>query len=319
MPIHAFALLLAAGAYTPSPARHRTVVNPNIVVSASWLRQHISDPNVVILSVGGKAGKNSDLYDTGHIPGARELDMYSVATDDRDQLKMQMVSPDSLRAVLEALGVSNRTRVILYSKSDWVSQVARVFVTLDYLGLGDQTSVLDGGIDAWKAAGGALETSTPTFARGNLRRAPRTGNVVDGAWVHMHLTDPSIAIVDARDRPFFTGERLGHYAARTGHIPGAANLFFATLVDSTNHYKSPDEARALFTQSGVPLNKTIVAYCHIGQTASVAYVQARRLGLPVKLYDGSFEEWSRNKSYPIELGDPKGTPVVSASQVQHKR
>src|SRR6185437_6008175 len=81
--------------------------------------------------------------------------------------------------------------------------------------------------------------------------------------------------------------------------------YFLTLADSvTDVYLTSDQARARFTAAGVPLDKPVVVYCHIGQTASVDYVQLRRLGVPVRLYDGSFEDWSRTatiQSCPAQI------------------
>jgi thiosulfate/3-mercaptopyruvate sulfurtransferase len=223
---------------------------------------------------------------------------------------MEMPPADSLRALLESLGVGDRSRVVLYAPSAWTSQVARAFVTLDWLGLGDRTSVLDGGLGAWKAAGGALETTARAVARGRLTAARPREVVVDDAWMRAHLADPRLTVLDARAPSFYTGAEQGRSAARAGHIPGARNLFYTALIDSaTRRFRTADEARALLTQAGVPLDRPLVVYCHIGQTASVAYLQARRLGLPVKLYDASFQGWSRDPSWPVVLGPEPGRPT----------
>jgi thiosulfate/3-mercaptopyruvate sulfurtransferase len=177
-------------------------------------------------------------------------------------------------------------------------------VTLDYLGLGARTHILDGGYDAWKSAGGAVETAIPAVKPGSLHLTPRGDVVTNGAYVKAHLTDANTTIVDARAPEFYTGAARGHSAARAGHVAGAHNLYFLTLADSvTNTYLTTDQARARFVSAGIPLDKPTVVYCHIGQTASVDYVQLKRLGVPVRLYDGSFEDWSRNADYPVVTGD----------------
>ncbi len=161
---------------------------------------------------------------------------------------------------------------MLYSTSQWISPVARVNVELDNVGLGNRTHILDGGYDAWKAAGGSID-------------------------------EKNMAIVDDRAPEFYDGSARGHSAARAGHIPGAHNVYFLTLADSVkNTYLTPQQARAKLVTAGVLLDRSVVVYCHIGQTASVDYVQLRRLGVPVKLYDGSFEEWSRHTDYPVVMG-----------------
>lgn len=299
-------LLLAtlSSALTPT-SRPSPAPEPDVVVSAAWLRTHASDPDLVILDVTMSGMDSPDPYEAGHIPGARNLDFHSIFTGDgaNGKLTMELVSPDSLRSLLEALGVSNRSTIVLYSTSKWMSPVARTYVTLDYLGLGNHTRILNGGYDMWKAAGGAVELATPKINRGTLDVTPRTDAVTNGAYVLAHIADSKLTIVDARAPEFFSGATRGHSASRAGHVPGAHNVYYTTLTDSVgNTYLPPEQARAKFAAGGVPLDKPVIVYCHIGQTASVDYVQLRRLGVPVRLYDGSFEDWSRHDSYPVVTG-----------------
>lgn len=297
-----FLLLASLSAITsasrPSP-------RPDLIVSAAWLRSHINDPKLVVIDVTMSDMDSPDPYEAGHIRGAQKLDFHSIFTGDgtNGTLTMQLVPPDSLRKVFEGLGVSDGSTIVLYSTSRWVSPVARTYVTLDYLGLGDRTHILDGGYDAWKATSGAIETTAPEIVRGRLHVTPREDVVTNGAYVKTHLGDSNMTIVDARAPEFYNGAVKGHSAARLGRIPGARNVYFLTLADSvTSSYLTPEQARAKFTAAGVSLDKPVVVYCHIGQTASVDYVQLRRLGVPVRLYDGSFEDWSRHKDYPVVSG-----------------
>lgn len=295
-------LLLSAIAMTaashPAPAT-------DVVVPASWLRTHIRDRHLVVLDVTMSGMETPDAYGSGHIPGARSLDLHSIVTTDvgPNVLTMQLPPVDSLRKVLERLGVSDETTIVLYSTSRWVSPVARAFVTMDYLGLGSHTRILDGGYDAWKAAGGAVDTVTATTVRGSLHLRPRSHVVADANDVRKLLGNDAVTLVDARAPEFYDGTARGHSATRVGHIPGAHNVYFLTLADSaSSNYDTPEQARARFEAAGVRLDKPVIVYCHIGQTASVDYVQLRRLGVPVRLYDGSFEDWSRHSDYPVTEG-----------------
>lgn len=275
--------------------------DPEVIVSADWLRAHQSDPNLIIIAIDMPGME--DMPD-GYIPGARELGYHSIATIGGDgQLSSELVSPDSLKSVFESLGVSNNSRIILYASSRSPVLVTRTFFTLDYLGLGDRVSVLDGGLDAWKAAGGKIETRpAQSFSRGAIRVNARPEVLASGPWLRQHLTDHSFTLVDARAPEFYTGAKEGHAASALGHIPSAHNLYYATLIDSNGLFKSDADARALFQQAGASTASPLVVYCHIGQTATVVYFEARRLGIPVRLYDGSFEEWSRHSDYPLAKG-----------------
>ena len=131
-----------------------------VTVSTSWLADHLRDPNLVLLHVGDRKE-----YDKEHIPGARyvDLDDISVSNHDHDHggLMLEMPQPDSLRARLEALGISDQSRVIVYYGNDWVSPATRVIFTLDYAGLGSGSALLDGGMQAWKTEHRALTADTP--------------------------------------------------------------------------------------------------------------------------------------------------------------
>jgi thiosulfate/3-mercaptopyruvate sulfurtransferase len=297
------AFALAALIAAPSSARALPTA-PQLIVSAGWLRAHQGDPNLIIIAVDMPGmGDMPDPYPAGHIPGARMLEYHSIATiGDDGALSTELASVDSLRSAFEALGVSDNSRIILYGSSRIPTLVTRTFFTLDYLGLGNRVSVLDGGLDAWKAAGGKVETGAArSYPRGALHTNP-SDVLASGAWLREHLSDPSFTLVDARAPEFFTGAKLGHSASGLGHIPSARNLYYATLIDSSGFFKSDVDARALFGKAGASATKPLVVYCHIGQTATVVYFEARRLGIPVKLYDGSFEDWSRHKEYPLAKG-----------------
>jgi thiosulfate/3-mercaptopyruvate sulfurtransferase len=276
----------------------------DIIVSAGWLRAHIGDPDIIVLDLTMPGMDSPDPYAAGHIPGSRALDFHSLFTGDGENgsLTMELLAPDSLEHVLEGLGVSDRSTIVLYSTSRWVSPVARGFMTLDYLGLGARTHILDGGYDAWKASGGSVSTVSPTIRRGTLHVAPRRDVVISAADVRSHLGDSKVSIIDARAPEFYSGAQRGHGSVRSGHVPGARNVYFLTLADSvTDTYLTPAQARARFFAAGIRLDRPAIVYCHIGQTASVDYVQLRRLGVPVRLYDGSFQDWSRHADYPVTV------------------
>ena len=290
-------LLLAAGsvhAQTPD-ARERLLVQP------AWVAQHLEDPDLVLLHVGPRPE-----YDAGHIPGARYLNYQDLAVTDRSPggLTLQMLPAEDLRQRLAAAGISNGSRIVVYlgRENPLVSPTARVMFTLDYAGLGDRASVLDGGLEAWVKAGRPLSTAVPPDRPGTLAPLTIRPLIVDAEFVKANLATGSIAIVDARNTGFYDGTQTGGGANAphaTGHIQGAGNVPFSDTIDSENRLKPAAELQRLFAKAGAQPGDTVVAYCHIGQQATQAILAARTLGFKVLLYDGSFEEWSR-KAYPVE-------------------
>ena len=263
-----------------------------VVVSTAWLAAHIDDSNLIIFHVGSSRRD----YARGHIPGARLLWSSSLSTTTED-LTLELPPEEQADSVLRNLGVSDGARIVLYFSNGNVTQTTRIFLTLEYLGLSGKVSVLDGGLDAWKAEGRTLTAEMRKHPLGSYVPRLHPEVVVDADWVVAHLRDRGVAIVDARGAQFYQGHGGG--MPRAGHIPGAVNIPFSSLVDSTNRFKDKRELEKVFDGAGVKPGVTVVSYCHIGQQASLVYFVARYLGYDAHLYDGSFEDWSSREELPI--------------------
>jgi thiosulfate/3-mercaptopyruvate sulfurtransferase len=275
------------------PSRAR---NDSLLLTASQVRASLARGGVVLLHIGERAD-----YNAGHIPGARFLPYESISTAHGNGLSLEIPPVATLDSLLESLGVSNGSRILLYWGKDWYSPTTRVFLTLDYLGLGDRTSILDGGFAAWRAAGGPVTTAVPPAARASLTLRPRSDVIVDANAVRAAIGDKSTVIIDARDERFYTGKAEGMHA-REGHIPGARNITFSTLLDDQGAFKSRATIERMLDAAGATPEKRVISYCHIGQQATVVYFAARLLGRDARLYDGSWDEWSRRSELPIETG-----------------
>ncbi len=270
-------------------------VRDSMIVSTDWLGKHLNDDSLVLLQVGDKKE-----YDAAHIPGAQYIQTSDISTPRGTGLILELPPVEQLKTTFEKLGVTDHSRIIVYFSKDWVTPTSRVYFTLDYLGLGDQTSILDGGLPAWIAEKRTVTTEMKTAKPGSFTPHPNTKLVVDASWISANVNKLGVAILDARASKFYTGEDAGQMP-RAGHIPSAKSIPFSTLVeDSNNKFKSADSLRALFNAAGVKPKDSIATYCHIGQQASLLYFVARYLGYDAHLYDGSFQDWSNRSDLPVE-------------------
>jgi len=265
-----------------------------LIVSTEWLAHHLKDDSLVLLQVGTK-----DEFTAAHIPGAQFIQLADISTPRGQGLALELPEVSQLQTTFEKLGVMDKSRIIVYFSKDWVTPTTRVFFTLDYLGLGERTSILDGGLPAWLAEKRPVTTEEAIPRMGHITPRPNKQLVVDAAWVKNNLNKPGVMILDARASKFYTGEDAGRMP-RGGHIPGAKNIPFETVVEESNKFKSVESLRQLFNSAGIKNGDSVATYCHIGQQASLLYFVARYLGYDAHLYDGSFEDWSQRTELPVE-------------------
>jgi thiosulfate/3-mercaptopyruvate sulfurtransferase len=298
-------VLVLVSAFAPAArAADENKVQASLIVSTEWVAKHLNDDSIVLLQVGEK-----DEYLAAHIPGAQLVALADISTPRGHGLVLELPAVDQLKATFEKLGVTDKSRIVVYFGKDWVTPTARVFMTLDYLGFGDRTSILDGGLPAWRAEKLPVTAELREPKRGSFTPKPNAKLVVDAAWVSANLNKTGVAIVDARASKFYTGAEAGQMP-RAGHIPSAKSIPFSSVVeDGTNKFKSVAALRGLFDAAGVKQRDTVTTYCHIGQQASLLYFVARYLGYEAHLYDGSFEDWSHRPELPVEKSE-EAKPAV---------
>ena len=288
------AVAMLAIATRPAPAQEA----PGLLVDVEWLSSHLADRGLVILHVGDKAG-----YEAGHIPGARFITEQDVAaphdmSNPRDMM-LELPAPETLRAKVASFGISDDSRIVVYfGKNGGVPSATRIIFTLDYLGLGARTSLLNGGLGAWQGAGRMVTTAVPAPAAGKLSARPVNPVVVDAAFVSSVAQRPNHTLVDARAAVFYTGIQPT-MADKAGHIPGAVNIPFTEITD-TQLLIDRARVEALFRKAGVKPGDTVVAYCHVGQQATAVIFAARLLGHRTVLYDGAFQDWAVNNRGAVE-------------------
>jgi thiosulfate/3-mercaptopyruvate sulfurtransferase len=296
-------LLMIAGASRPTAQPSQA---PNaLIVSPTWLAEHLHDSDLALWHVGDPAE-----YAKTHIPGARLVGLYDLSLrTNADGLRLEMMPAEDLRQKLASLGVSDTSRIVLYFDApNLLTSVTRILFTLDRAGLGGRTSVLDGGLPAWTRAGQPVTADMPPAREAQLSPLTIRPMVVDADFVERNLQMTGYKVIDGRAPAFYEGEQTGgtpEARHKVGHIAHAGSVPFSSVLDEHGQLKSTAELRDLFEQAGAIPGDTIVAYCHIGQQATAAIFAARALGHPVLLYDGSFEDWSRRPNAPVEITKKK--------------
>ena len=265
--------------------------DPGMLVSAEWLKRHRADSGLVIL----QAERSRAAYDSAHVAGARFIAVSDFTTT-RGEILTELPPVAQLEALFASLGIGNTSRVVLYGET---LPVTRLFFTFDYLGLGDRVSLLDGGFAAWSDARGEVETAAPPPAeRKSLSVHPRPELVADAAWVNAHRKAGNVLLLDTRSKEEYDGTKAEEGVARPGHIPGAVNFDWTTTI-ADGRFREKGELGRLFTAAGATSGKELVTYCRVGTRASAVYFAARLLGLRVRLYDGSMNEWSGKTDLPV--------------------
>lgn len=283
----------APGGSAPRPAR------PGMVVSQAWVAERLGDPNVVVLQVGARA-----QYDSGHVAGARAVAMGDISLPTgQGGLTLQLPPAETVAAWARALGITDRSRVVVIAQDAALQGATRVVFTLATIGLLDRTALVEGHFGTWREAGRPVSTAVPAPAvAGALTVRPRPELVATLAQVEAIAMSPryptGTALLDARAPQFYAGNGGGY--PRPGHIPTAQNLPFSTL-SANGVLKPAAELRPLFTGAGAAAGTPVVAYCHIGQQASVLWFVATYLGYEARIFDGSFQEWSGTERLPVIL------------------
>ena len=282
-----------------------------MLTPVAWLAQHLADPNLVVLQVGETA-----TYKREHVPGAQAADMGEfaapmdhTASAPASQIMLELPGDDQLRTTLQGFGVSDTSRIVIVESDNWFSPSTRIYLTLVHAGLGANTSLLDGGLAAWKAAGQKTTAEIPPVKAGTLSPLKAVQVTVDSSYVQAHEKSPGVTIVDVRSTEAWEGkEKVGPRDGpeRFGHIPGSHSLPLEKLWDESKSALRPAaELEKLFADAGVKPDDTVIGYCYVGQRATATLFAAQSLGHKVLLYDGSMDEWSK-LNLPLEMPAKKG-------------
>jgi thiosulfate/3-mercaptopyruvate sulfurtransferase len=284
-----------------------TAYAKDVLVDADWAVDHIDDQDVRFVEVD----VDTAAYDEGHIPGAVAWNWTSQLSDG---VRRDIVSREDLSKLLSDAGIGPQTKIILYGdNNNWFA--AWAYWQLRLFGVED-VKLLNGGRKLWLAQGRPTTTDVPSYAPTGIEVA--TADFSHRAFRDdvLKQIDSSGALVDVRSPAEYSGELLApaalpqEGAQRGGHVPGAANIPWATAVREDGTFKDADELRDLYATKGITEDKDIIAYCRIGERSSHTwFVLHELLGFDrVRNYDGSWTEYGSLVGVPIE----KSVPIAAA-------
>ena len=265
--------------------------NSELLWTVADLRSHHSDPNLVLMDL-----RPPEAYSNGHIPGARSFDIFGISLID--------TRPQALEAFLwimehliQAKGVNTDSTVVIYDDVAGMRS-ARLFWFLEFFGHQD-VHVLNGGFNAWTAAGLPVTQEASIPKAGNFKMKPRRELLATAEDVLARLHSPDAVLVDTRSDDEYTGKLVR--AVRGGRIPGAVHLEWTQNLDDKGFFKTADALRSMYDANSITPDKEAIPYCQGGYRAAHSYLALRLIGYPrVRNYLGSWAEWGNRRDLPIE-------------------
>jgi thiosulfate/3-mercaptopyruvate sulfurtransferase len=278
------------------------------LISVNELDAHIASPDWVVLDCRHDLVNPTlgiDSYKAGHLPGAQfaaidtDLSDKKLPADGKFRGRHPLPTREAFIEILRRWGIGPQTQVVAYDGQGGM-YAARLWWMLRWVGH-SKVAVLNGGIGAWQAAGGAVSTTKPSRARGSIAFGTSLVTSVDADEILANIDRGPRYVVDARSPDRFRGENETIDPVG-GHIPGARNRFFKDNLQADGRFKSAEALRAEFAEI-VPQPENAIMQCGSGVTACHNLLALEIAGLPgAALYPGSWSEWCADPSRPVARG-----------------
>lgn len=274
------------------------------VVSTAWLAERLAAPDIAIIDASwhlpaAKRDAKAE-FQAARIPGAQFFDIDDIS-DSATTLPHMLPSAEKFASRMRRLGIGDGKKVIAYDTAGLFS-AARAWWMFRIFGH-DDVAVLDGGFPKWKAEGRSIDEDPPGKPQERHFSARFQSMMVrDKADVLANLKTGKSQVADARSPGRFTGaEPEPRPGVRSGHIPGAANVHYATLLNPDGTLKSADAIAKVFADAGIDVKQPVITSCGSGITAAILSLGLTLIGArDHALYDGSWSEWGAAADTPVK-------------------
>ena len=278
---------------------------PGSYVTPEWLFGHRADQDIRIIDVS----LSRKDYDAEHIPESVFVD-WRTDLAEADEKHYFILPRQAFEGLMSRIGVTRETHLVFYDNFDNRLAIRALWVA-EYYGH-PNTAILEGGIGAWKSRGHGATNRIPVYNRSRyIIETVNESLNVDRHYVERNLSNPKVLFVDGRPSGMYvrlvSGKAIHNdeWIARRGHLPGAVNLPWKSLMNNRAEFLDPNTLEAMYRERGIDEEKdAVVFYCNQGLHAAFDwFVAAKILGFDnARIYDGSMSEWAENPDLPLVMG-----------------
>lgn len=275
------------------------------IVSTEWIAENLDNDEIRIVEVSVEPGK----FERGHVPGAVNLRWH---TDLVDPVKRDIVSKENFEEMMSGLGIDNNTTVVLYGDNNnwfaaWGAWIFNIYGHED-------VKIMDGGREKWEAENRPTTSRASSYSASNYQVTNTQEDLRISISEVLDIAEGNAegVLVDIRSPQEYAGEVIApegvqELAIRAGHIPGAVNIPWGTVVNPEDGtFRSAEELKEIYAEKGIDGSEPVVTYCRIGERSSHSwFVLSQILGYDAKNYDGSWTEYGNSVGVPIS--NPSGT------------